>query len=210
MKIIKNVLCAASVAAMMGPAIAANPVVLDFEGIASPGTNVPIGSFYAGLGVTFSSNALVVNGYNGSNEPTPTSILFFLSGTAATLNYAAGFDTGFSFYFSSSTTDGNIQVFDGLNGTGTLLASITLPQQFNTGCPTGSTGSYCNWTPIGVAFNGTAKSINFGGAPNYIGFDNVTFGATTPVPSIPEPSTYALMALGLAGIGFVARRRKSA
>ena len=33
-------------------------------------------------------------------------------------------------------------------------------------------------------------------------------GDFTPPPAIPEPSTYALMALGLAGLAHVARRRK--
>lgn len=40
---------------------------------------------------------------------------------------------------------------------------------------------------------------------------NSTLLATSPVvtPSIPEPGTYALMALGLAGLGVAARRRKT-
>ncbi|MEP7101272.1 MAG: choice-of-anchor J domain-containing protein [Burkholderiales bacterium] len=44
---------------------------------------------------------------------------------------------------------------------------------------------------------------------NYIGIDTfaVTTIATAPVP---EPSTYALMALGLAGVAAVARRRRAA
>jgi hypothetical protein len=41
---------------------------------------------------------------------------------------------------------------------------------------------------------------------NRIVFDDITFGSD--VPAIPEPGTYALMALGLAGVGFAARRRR--
>ena len=41
------------------------------------------------------------------------------------------------------------------------------------------------------------------------GYDNITFGSVTP--GVPEPSTYAMLALGLlVGVGFVSRRRKAA
>lgn len=203
MKMFKKLAVAAALSLTL-PAFA-DVVFLDFEGIAAPNTSAPIGNFYAGLGVSFSDNALAINGYNGTGEPSPTSVLYFLEGDAATLNYANGFNTGFSFYYSSNSDNGMVTVWDGLNSTGNVLAQFALSRQYDTGC-TG--GGYCNWDPIGVAFAGTAHSIDFAGAPNYIAFDNVTFG--TDVPVVPEPSTYALMVLGLAGIGFVARRRKSA
>lgn len=51
------------------------------------------------------------------------------------------------------------------------------------------------------------------GKPYATGFlglnDNLHF-VGTPVAGIPEPATYAMLGLGLAGIGFVARRRQQA
>jgi hypothetical protein len=40
-------------------------------------------------------------------------------------------------------------------------------------------------------------------------FDVTTSGATTK-PSVPEPESYALMGLGLAAVGWAARRRAAA
>ena len=52
--------------------------------------------------------------------------------------------------------------------------------------------------------------IQFSGTPGYVAIDNITVEAgqifTT---AIPEPSTWAMMILGFAGIGFMARRRTS-
>lgn len=210
-------LAAASVAAMMVPAMAA-PVVLDFEGV---GDLNAIGNYYNGgagtnYGVSFSGATLAVvdtdagGSGNFANEPSSNTIMFFADGDNAILNFAAGFDTGFSFFYSSNGA-AIVDVYSGVNKTGTKLASINLASNFsNGGCVGDPTGAYCHWDAVGVSFAGIAKSIDFGGTANFVAFDNVTFGSATPVPGIPEPSTYALMALGLAGIGFVARRRKSA
>ena len=56
-----------------------------------------------------------------------------------------------------------------------------------------------------VQFTGTFSSISWTSTfESYYGFTVGENGAVSPVP---EPSTWALMALGLAGVGFVARRR---
>ncbi len=57
-----------------------------------------------------------------------------------------------------------------------------------------------------AAFAGIAKSINFGGAANYVGFDNITFGSVNPNTQVPEPSTLAIFALGI--ISLASRRLK--
>jgi hypothetical protein len=213
MKTFKQLAVAAALAVSL-PAFA-NVVVLNFEGI---GDYNPVGNFYNGgggtnYGVSFSTATLALvdadagGSGNFANEPSPDTIMFFLDANDAILTYAAGFDTGFSFYYTSSTA-ATVTVWDGLGGTGNLLGSLDLRAQHTDNCVGDPNGTFCNWTAVGVKFDGIAKSINFGGTANQTGYDNITFGSDVPV--IPEPSTYALMALGLAGIGLVARRRKNA
>ncbi len=45
------------------------------------------------------------------------------------------------------------------------------------------------------------------GTPGVVGFIGGTEAALTSVPEVPEPETYALMALGLLGVGFAVRRQ---
>jgi len=201
----------------------AGTVVLTFEGLQN---NEPIMNYYDGgfggdgsgpgpnYGITFGSDSLaLISGANGgsgnfSGAPTMPTIAYFLSGPGDIMNVPAGFTTGFSFYYSAIVYPGTVDVYSGLNATGTLLATLALPvtpsEPGTAGCPY---GQYCPWFPIGVTFSGTAESVNFTGTANYIGFDNITLGSGTPVIT-PEPATLTLFGtlLGLAGL---VRRRKS-
>jgi len=164
-------------------------------------------------GITFGANSLaIISGANGgsgnfSGAPSMPTIAFFLSGPGDVMDVPAGFDTGFSFYYSAVVYPGEVDVWSGLDGTGTELASIYLPvtPSGGAGC---TYGSYCPWFPIGVSFAGTAESAVFTGTADYIGFDNITLGASTPVGA-PEPTTLALLGSGLLGLLGMNRRRKS-
>jgi hypothetical protein len=177
-------------------------IVLDFEGI---GDQIPVGNFYNGgggtnYGVAFSPNALALvdsdagGSGNFGGEPSPSTILYFTTGDAATLNCAAGFSTGFSFFYSAINNPGSVTVWDGLDGTGTLLATLGLPLTPNNGAPD-PTGAFSPLVPIGVTFSGVARSVDFSGTVNQIGFDNVTLGDATP-GGVPDAGSTALMLLG--------------
>ena len=221
---IKKILQATLISLLASSSVFAAPIVLTFEGV---GNVANILNFYNGgtdsagnsgtnYGISFGSNSLGIieskmgGSGNFENEPSPKTVLFFISGSAV-LNKAAGFDTGFSFFYSSSTA-ATVKVYDDINATGTLLTTINLVRQMGTDCKAGSIMTFCNFSSAGGSFSGIAKSIDFGGAQNQIGFDNITFGSEQAVvntsTAVPEPASLSLLALAM--LGFVAARRKSA
>jgi hypothetical protein len=207
----KSLMCVAAIMAAVGLAASAkgDVVTLTFEGIANMSA---VGNYYNGggggnLGVVFSPNAIAGidiaagGGANAGNDPSGVTTMAFLTGSASTLNYAAGFDTGFSFYYAAGQS-GFIKVYDDVNATGNVLANLALPTTPN---------PYYDWIPIGVSFAGTAKSIDFAGTANYIAFDNITFGSVTPTDtSVPLPEGAWMGMAGLGCAAFFVRRRKVA
>jgi hypothetical protein len=199
-------------------------LVLDFEGL---GDQDQILDFYNGgtssmgysgtdYGVSFSNNALSIidsdagGSGNFGNEPSPDTILFFLDGDAAIMSLAAGFDTGFSFFYSAINNPGSVNVWSGLDGTGDLLATLNLDVTPSDGGD--PTGSFSPFVATGVAFEGIAYSVSFGGVINQIGFDDITFGSVTPGDPgapVPEPGSFILMGLGMLGFLAYARRRRN-
>lgn len=100
---------------------------LTFEGL---GSLEGVGEFYNGgtgsngsgpgpaLGIRFSQNALAIidsdagGSGNFGGEPSPSTVLFYTTGEAATLSYPAGFTTGVSFYYSAVNQPGSISIYD--------------------------------------------------------------------------------------------------
>ena len=219
----------AIVAAFAAP-VAGSAQVLTFEGILSPpGANTsPVGNFYNGgagpnFGIVFSPNALAICldtlaftcpnsnvSRGGLGDPNSQGTgLFFLTGSSTFMNSLLGFGDGFSFFYTTIGAVGSFNVWSGLDGTGTLLASLALPLTPNGGCPAFPTELFCPFVAAGVAFAGTAHSVVFAGANNGIAFDDVTFGSATPGSVTPEPATIALVATGLVGVALMTRKRRA-
>jgi hypothetical protein len=179
------------------PAFSASTTI-DFE---APPSFASIADFYSSVGVSFGLDALAIQndtlGPYFSNAPSPVGVMTAV-GTDAALNFAAGFNTGAMFSYSSTAVS-TVGVYSGLNGTGDLLGSFQLSNNAQSGC---SDSPFCNWSQATLAFSGTAKSITFGDAANVAGFDNVTIGA------VPEPTEALMLALGLGVLAQVVRRTR--
>lgn len=182
-------------------------ITLDFEGVDDyanindlyNGGTDSLANSSTNYGISFGSSTLgcvdsdAGGSCNFANEPTANTVMFFLSGSHSILNNAAGFDTGFSFYYSSSTAV-SVNVYSSLNLTGSLLGSITLSANYtDNGCAGDPNGLFCNWDRL-IRFC-MAHSIDFGGTADQVGFDNITFGSVNS-NQVPEPSIFALAVIG--------------
>ncbi|MEO8813213.1 MAG: PEPxxWA-CTERM sorting domain-containing protein [Caulobacteraceae bacterium] len=225
---IKHLIAGGAAALALGAAAQASAavVVLGFDQLNGGSNEGPLNYYNGGLGslgtgpgpndgIVFSANTITgcVHPFacantNSALAPSAPNVIFFLSGGADTMDVAAGFNTGFSFFYSSVNVPGVVNVWSGLDGTGTLLASLNLPVTPTAGDPGCGGQPFCPYFKAGVSFAGTAMSVDFGGTANQIAFDDITLGSANP--GVPEPASWALMLLGVGAVGFGLRRQSKA
>jgi hypothetical protein len=183
----------------MSPAVQGG-FLLTFEGL---NQGQQVANFYNGggsnVGVSFTANAYALtHGNYGGGEPTAPTVMALtdLTGTTGspitvTMNVPGGFDTAMSLYYTAiDQTSQKVDIWSGLNGTGTKLATLPLPATMAS-----SPGVFSPFVQDSITFSGIAQSAVFSGPDNQILFDNI---ATGSLALVPEPPAWILFAAGIA------------
>ncbi len=209
--------CAVAIVVFAAVSAFANSAVsFNFSGLI-PGEQ-PLG-YYAGgtgslgsgpgpkYGIAFSPNAVVMGGKHGN--------LLSTNGTVV-MNVATEFANSFKLGYVTLTPE-VVDVWSGFNGTGTLLASMTLiPKSW---C---HKVSQCSWAHAGAGFSGTAGSVTFSGFSGQFGIGSITLGTRywhrsssaaaamcrTQTFVTPEPSSLILLITGVACLFAISLRTK--
>ena len=161
-----------------------------------------------GLTLTTQTNLGTSVTFSGAGEPLTA------SGGQTGLTGSDGDLTKLSFGLTDPTLGFTTGVFrvDPTGGTsGATSLTITGIDQFG-----GAAGTFTNTLaiPSNGFFNLTAsggeliKSISFTANGQLDLVDQVRIGGVANVGAVPEPSTWAMMVIGLFGVGFMAYRRK--
>jgi hypothetical protein len=204
-------LVAASLA-MFASAAHAETITLTFEGLAN---NEPVADYYNGgnggfgtgpgpnYGVTFGSYALAsIPSTPYPGDPSPPTVLLLSNSLAApgspattTMDVQGGFSQFLAFYYIYiGSTTATVQVYSGLDGSGTLLGKETLPSGPAAFAP----------SPNVIDFSGIAQSVVFAGGNGQLAFDNISFQN-----SVPEPESCAQLLIGCVFVYGASRWRRT-
>ena len=170
------------------------------DGAGASGTNY--GASFTGSVIALSNDGLGGGsaGQYFTGAPTSTVIFANQGDVPAFLNVANGFNTSFGLTYSSVTAPTTVNIWSGLNGTGTLLDSFTLASNSDA-CGTASPS--CVWTSVTQTFAGTAESVDFSSNAGNALFTNINY-------AVPLPASGLLMAFGLGGLALFGARRRAA
>ncbi|MBP0000397.1 MAG: hypothetical protein J7641_15600, partial [Cyanobacteria bacterium SID2] len=159
------------------------PNLLTFEGIDNL---TSVGDFYGDRGIFFSDNALgilsacglkksgMTDGFGGNFENAPSGVtaLTYGSGDSIVLNAPEGFNGQLALSYASPFFDHTVTVYDGLDGTGNVLATFALDRTDPSPFPQ----AYNNFETAVLSFSGVARSASIGSVANKLLLDDIILG----------------------------------
>jgi len=168
-------------------------LTLDFDAIA---TDDKVDDFYASEGVYFQiDDWQTVTGFWEISEPN----IAVLNPSTGYMNVVNGFVGSLSFNYGVFV-DSTVRIYDGLNGTGNVLASTLLLEN----------DPRNNFDSATIDFIGIGRSVtvqNELDAGGIFGWDDVTF--TGASAAVPAPATLTLFSVGLVCIGLTKPRKRT-
>ena len=155
-----------------------------------------------GTAPTLTDLGLTLTGANLTNAPTPT------PGNGISFNFQNMVYSGNSTYTGTGTIalSGTFSVNNGgAMGTSTFTEMLSYNYTNGTGTLSATPGSIIPPNVVGVSFG----PIQFA-APTILAGNSSTGNLSSVVSSaaVPEPASAIMLGLGLAGVGFVAKRRR--
>jgi hypothetical protein len=170
------------------------------------GSTTSSGSFLDG-GAAFSGSGVVMNnGGQGSDGlyATPygdaTNYLAVLGGGSEEIAYSA-LKSSFGLYWGSADTYNSLTFYNGNNAVATISgADVDPPLAANGGQTDYASNGYILISALPLFDRVVAASSS-----NSFEFDNVVAGGAS---AVPEPSTWAMLLLGFAGLGYAGFRRR--
>jgi hypothetical protein len=148
-----------------------------------------------------STNISGCNALCGFNTSSGGSFFQYVEAGSVTFSFATPIDA-FGFFVNGLQTNFvRQQTISYVNGS-SVTRSINMPSAIDGGA------AFVGF----VDFGQLISSVTFNATNDYLGFDDLRFGRSAVDPGnqtpVPEPSTYALMATGLAGMFSLRRKIK--
>ncbi len=168
---------------------------------------------YSGSGCVTCDNAALSGGKGDLTDGIVATDNWFVTEAPAGNGPYVGWtiDPTIAFHFSAATAINTVSFyFDDSNGAGGVSAPgavIVNGNLYSVAEPAGS--APFSFTASGVGFNGTDLSVQLLRKNSWVFLSEVEFNGVSNVGAVPEPSSWAMMILGFAGVGFMAYRRRN-
>jgi hypothetical protein len=193
----------------------ADVVTVNFDALSASGgaiTGAPLTSYLAGFGITLTeSSGTSVGIYDVSNVygggvigATTGNNVLMQSGTTGPASYTLSFATALLSFQFDTVSNITSNLLPAWSATAFDASNVTLSTAGNSSLSVGGNAQTYLLNGPGI------ESVTFyGNAEGLAGFTNQPIDTLVLTTAVPEPSTWAMMLLGFAGIGFMAYRRKS-